>query len=192
MGRRGPAPDYVKREAFARLIAEGVPSARACREVGINVCTGKRWRNGRRLRSGQGVLELPPVITARSGPRCYSPRYLSEDERIRLADLRREGHTLRRIATLMGRGASTISRELRAGADNAGRYHPPGLSRRVVPCSSSRASRRRSRRRISARSARSAAMTGSGQDRGQGREESGLMRGERECGEGCSSQAEPN
>jgi IS30 family transposase len=132
MGRRGPAPDFAKREAFARLIAEGVPSARACREVGINVRTGKRWRNGRRLRSGQGVLELPPVVSTRPSPRRYSPRYLSEDERIRLADLRREGHTLRRIATLMGRSASTISRELRAGADSAGRYRPHEAHRRSL------------------------------------------------------------
>jgi DNA invertase Pin-like site-specific DNA recombinase len=47
MGRRGPKPDFAKREAFARLIAEGVPSARACRMVGINRRTGKRWRSGR-------------------------------------------------------------------------------------------------------------------------------------------------
>ena len=63
MGRRGPSPDYAKREAFARLIAEGVPSARACRMVGINPRTGKRWRNGRRIPSGGRVLNLPPVIT---------------------------------------------------------------------------------------------------------------------------------
>ena len=47
MGRRGPKPDYAKREAFAKLIAGGVPSLRACRMVGINPKTGKRWRNGR-------------------------------------------------------------------------------------------------------------------------------------------------
>ncbi|MGH2511088.1 MAG: helix-turn-helix domain-containing protein [Candidatus Limnocylindrales bacterium] len=51
MGRRGPSPDHAKREAFATLIAEGVPSARACRMVGIHPRTGKRWRNGRRLAS---------------------------------------------------------------------------------------------------------------------------------------------
>ena len=64
MGRRGPSPDHAKREAFAKLIAEGVPSARACRMVGINPRTGKRWRNGRRIRSGGRVLNLPPVITS--------------------------------------------------------------------------------------------------------------------------------
>ena len=51
MGRRGPKPDQAKREAFGRLIAEGVPSARACRMVGIHPRTGKRWRNGRKITS---------------------------------------------------------------------------------------------------------------------------------------------
>jgi hypothetical protein len=56
MGRRGPQPNYAKREAFARLIAEGVPSARASRMVGIHPRTGKAWRNGRRIVSGGRVL----------------------------------------------------------------------------------------------------------------------------------------
>ena len=80
MGRRGRKPDYAKREAFAKLIA------------GINPKTGKRWRNDRRIASGGRVLNLPPMITSPSVPmKRYSPRYLSEDERIRLADLRRGG-----------------------------------------------------------------------------------------------------
>ena len=64
MGRRGPEPDQAKRDAFARLISEGVPSLRASRMVGINPRTGKRWRNGRRITSGGRVLDLPPVITS--------------------------------------------------------------------------------------------------------------------------------
>ena len=140
MGRRGPEPDYAKREAFARLISEGVPSLRACRMVGINRQTGKRWRNGRRIRSGGRVLHLPPVITPIAlAVRRYSPRYLSEDERIRLADLRREGRSMREIAALMGRSPSTISRELARGAELRGRvagrlqarWSPEQISRRL-------------------------------------------------------------
>lgn len=97
MGRRGPQPDHARREAFAELIAEGVPSARACRIVGIHPRTGKSWRNGRRIMSGGRVLDLPPVITS-VAEKHYSPRYLSEEERVRLADLRREGRTMREIA----------------------------------------------------------------------------------------------
>lgn len=131
MGRRGPSPDHAKREAFARLIAEGVPSARACRMVGIHPRTGKRWRNGRRITSGGRVLDLPPVITT-APPKRHSARYLSEDERVRLADLRREGRTMREIAALMARSPATISRELRRGVDAGGRYRPFEAHRRAL------------------------------------------------------------
>jgi len=133
MGRRGRKPQYAKREAFARLIAEGVPSARACRMVGVCRRTGTRWRNGRRITSGGRVLNLPPVITVSPNPeKRYSPRYLSEDERVRLADLRQERHTMREIATVMGRSLSTISRELARGADTTGRYRPFEAHRRAL------------------------------------------------------------
>ncbi len=103
MGRRGPSPDNAKREAFAKLIAEGVPSARACRMVGIHPRTGKRWRNGRRIKSGGRVLNLPPVITVTHvHAKQYSPRCLSEHERVRLADLRHEQCTMREIVVLHG------------------------------------------------------------------------------------------
>lgn len=131
MGRRGPKPDYAKHAAFAKLIAEGVPSARASRMVGINPRTGKRWRNGRRIISAGHVLDLAPVIATRP-VRRYSPRYLSEDERVRLADLRQDGMSVRAIATLMGRAASTISRELRRGADRTDRYRPHEAHRRAL------------------------------------------------------------
>ena len=125
MGRRGRKPLYAKREAFAMLIADGVPSATACRMVGVCRRTGTRWRNGRRLVSGGRVLNLPPVINVSPKPeRRYSPRYLSDDERVRLADLRQERRTMREIAALMGRSLSTISRELARGVDAAGRYPP--------------------------------------------------------------------
>ncbi len=125
MGRRGPQPDYARREAFAKLIAEGDPSGQACQIVGIHRRTGIEWRNGRRrLRRGR-VLIFPPVINVSPKPeKRYSPRYLSEDERVRLADLRSEKRTMREIAALMGRSTSTICRELARGADAAGRYRP--------------------------------------------------------------------
>jgi IS30 family transposase len=99
--------------------------------IGIHPRTGKRWRNGRRITSGGRVLNLPPVITSVAEKR-YSPRYLSEDERVRLADLRRERRPMREIAVLLGRSPSTISRELARGADAAGRYRPFEAHRRAL------------------------------------------------------------
>ena len=131
MGRRGPEPLHDKRDEFTRLISEGVPSARACRMVGINPRTGKRWRNGRRLACGRRVIDLPPVITPVPA-KLYSPRYLSEDERIQLADLRREGCSVREAAGMMARSPSTISRELRRGADETGRFRPFEAHRKAL------------------------------------------------------------
>ena len=132
MGRRGPAPDHAKREAVERLLNDGVSLSEAARRVGVNRKTAKRWRNGRRIRFPDGrVLHYPAVINM-APARSYSQRYLQEEERIRLADLRREGHTIRQIADLMGRAPSTISRELRRGHDAAGRYRPFEAHRRAL------------------------------------------------------------
>lgn len=109
---------------FAALIAKGVSSGQASRIVGINPRTGKRWRKGRKVVSSSGrVLEYAPVITARprTGP---SGRSLSQDERIRIADLRCEGLSVRQVAARLGRAASTVSRELRRHAREDGSYRP--------------------------------------------------------------------
>ncbi len=123
-GRPGPAPQTAKREQFARLIARGMSSSEACRVVGINLRTGKRWRHGRTITSSSGCrLHYPPVINTR--PAAVSPRYLSEDERVLIADLRRQGCTVHAIAGELERSPSTISRELRRNQDpDKGQYRP--------------------------------------------------------------------
>ena len=123
-GRPGPAPQTAKREQFAGLIARGVSNNEACRVVGINPRTGKRWRHGRTITSGSGRrLHYPPVINPRTTQ--ISPRYLSEDERVAIADLHRQGRTLRAIADELKRSPSTISRELRRNQDpDKGQYRP--------------------------------------------------------------------
>jgi hypothetical protein len=62
-GVPGVAPQTAKREQYAALIAKGVGNAEACRIVGINPRTGKRWRHGRkRAGSGGRVLHYAPVV----------------------------------------------------------------------------------------------------------------------------------
>lgn len=130
-GRPGPAPQTAKREQFARLIARGVPSAEACRIVGVNPRTGKRWRHGRTITSSSGRrLHYPAVINARTGD--ISPRYLSEDERVSIADLQRQGLSVRAIAGELGHSPATISRELRRNRDpGSGQYRPFTAQRRA-------------------------------------------------------------
>jgi transposase, IS30 family len=66
-------------------------------------------------------------------PPTVSARFLSEDERVRIADLHRGGWSTRAIARKLGRDPSTISRELRRNADPAaGAYRPFGAHRRAL------------------------------------------------------------
>ena len=130
MGQRGPGalPQVEKREQYARLIAQGLSSSEACRIVGINRRTGKRWRHGRTITTRDGrKLHYAPVVAAGAGRRVreISDRYLSEQERVRIADLRQAGHGVRAIAEQTGRSPSTISRELRRNQDpDSGQYRP--------------------------------------------------------------------
>jgi transposase, IS30 family len=127
-GRPGRAPDFDKREQYARLIAQGFGNSEACRVVGINRRTGKRWRHGRTITARDGrQLHYAPVVAVGSGRRAgqISDRFLSEQERVRIADLRQAGHGVRAIAEQTGRSPSTISRELRRNRDpGSGQYRP--------------------------------------------------------------------
>ncbi|WP_285637435.1 IS30 family transposase [Actinoallomurus iriomotensis] len=84
-------------------------SREACRIVGINRRTGKRWRNG--VRATAHNKARPPIRrpSAQTGP----SRYLRQDERVHIADRLREGASVRGIAAELGRSPSTISREIR-------------------------------------------------------------------------------
>ncbi len=123
-----------KQERYVRLISQGVGNSEACRLVGINRKTGNRWRYGRRLRNSAGELvQYPPVKITPAKPR--SLRYLSEDERIVIADLLAAGGTVRAIAIAIGRAPSTVSREVRRNTGAHGRYrahHAERLARERV------------------------------------------------------------
>jgi IS30 family transposase len=88
-------------------------------------------------RRGQVVGFVPALD--RLAVRQISPRYLSQNERIDIADLRRAGLSIRQIAAKIGRAPSTVSRELRRN----GAYRPFEAQRWTV---TRRA--RRHRRRI--------------------------------------------
>jgi IS30 family transposase len=119
-----------KQQRYAQLIAQGVNNSEACRLVGIDRKTGNRWRYGRRVRNSAGALVIyPPVKINEARPR--SPRYLSEQERIQIADLRAAKMTVRGIAEQLGRAPSTISREIRRNSGPDGRYRPHHAERAV-------------------------------------------------------------
>lgn len=109
--------ERISREAhFWVLMAQGSTLIAACNAVGVDRRTGRRWR--------QATGGLIPW--KKPGP---SGRYLSLDERLRIADLRLAGGSARSIAVDMKRSASTISRELRRNGPlrsgrGSGRYAP--------------------------------------------------------------------
>ena len=136
-GRRGVEPQTEKRREFARLINDGVSIAEASRQVGINRRTGMRWRHGRTITTPRGVVHhYPSVLT--EPRREISARYLSEHERVRIADLASRGAGVRDIARDVGRSPSTISRELRRNRDEATATYRPFAAHR-------QAARRRAR-----------------------------------------------
>jgi IS30 family transposase len=117
-----------KQDRFVRLIAQGVSNREACRIVGINRRTGTRWRLGRTIRNTAGEAVHYPPVRILTPPKRH-PRYLSLDERIVIADLRREKRTVREIARELGRSPATVSRELRRNVDDHGRYLPRSADR---------------------------------------------------------------
>ncbi len=99
-----------EREAYFQLMQQGCSSAEACRIVGVNLRTGKRWRNGWHS-PPNGRKPVPPIRVEVPAP--GPSRYLREEDRIHIADRLREYASIRAIASEPGRRPSTISREIR-------------------------------------------------------------------------------
>ena len=92
------------------LIAQGLNNSEACRLVRINRKTGNRWRYGRAVVNTAGeVVRYPPIKL--SAPKPRSPRYLSEPERIALADVLAGGEGVRAIARARTRALDDQSRD---------------------------------------------------------------------------------
>ncbi|MGV9249826.1 IS30 family transposase [Streptomyces sp. NPDC003710] len=102
--------------------------------IGINIRTGKRWRNGRGA-SGKNKA-APPINAVVPPPVEATPaasRYLGEADRIHIADRLREKATIRAIAAELGRSPSTISREIRRNRHPTnGQYRPHAAQARAV------------------------------------------------------------
>jgi IS30 family transposase len=145
-----------RRERFLRLRQEGMTRAEAAAAVradkrsaadwdkGIRIFHGGReYPDGRVVRYGQGQI-LGGVTSPRAVSiqgervdlerveRVIDQRYLSLLERERLRDLRRAGHSIRKIAAILGRSPSTVSRELRRNATSSQGYMPHAAHRASV------------------------------------------------------------
>lgn len=118
---QGPRKLAREREAYFRLMRQGVSGREACRILGINRRTGQRWSNGR---NASGNNKAAPPIRA-VVPLSAPSRYLCEADRIHIADRLRERATVRAIAAELGRSPSTVSREIRRNRHPVnGQYRP--------------------------------------------------------------------
>lgn len=113
------------------LRERGFSIDRAAREVGASRTAGRNWANGYKQYRPGGVVRLVPALD-RLEVREVSARFLSQDERIRLADLRRAGLGVREIARRIGRSPSTVSRELHRNAPTTSDYRPFEAHRRAI------------------------------------------------------------
>ena len=122
-----------QRAEFEALIAAGMHHARAARQVGVAVNTGRYWMRGVRTSHGRriypdGRVTGPPAKRAtRNKPVdevVGTGRLLSLQERLVIADGLVNQESMRSIASRLGRPASTVTREVAAHRDGQGRYTP--------------------------------------------------------------------
>ena len=113
------------------LRARGWTVAAARREVGVSRTTGANWSRGHTVRLKGGMVKFVEPLDHLQ-VRAISPRYLSQEERLSIADLHQSGLGVRSIAEQIGRAASTISRELRRNQHVDGSYRPFEAHRQAV------------------------------------------------------------
>ncbi|BCW73553.1 IS30 family transposase [Arthrobacter sp. NicSoilB8] len=136
---RGAPPKNAARAHYDQLMKQGMGNSEACRIVGISRSSGTRWRHGHTvvLKSGD-IKKYAPISRQRRA--VISARFLSESERITIADLLHARRSIRAIAMELGRSPSTVSREIRRNIhEPSGNYRPRTAQRS--------AERRRSRPR---------------------------------------------
>ena len=122
--KKGPGrrPWAAQRQRFMELIERGVSISAAARMVGVSRSAATGWTRGyKAYRRGEVVGFVPPL--ERLAVRWLSDRYLSQDERLLIADRHRAGVSQKQIASELGRSPSTICRELRRNSIR-GEYQP--------------------------------------------------------------------
>ena len=112
----------AKREQFLKMVGQGWSVAAAARELGISRSSANNWKNGYRVARTDGTVVVFEALTPT--PQPISARFLSQEERLVIADEFRAGASLRAIAALLGRVPSTISREVRRNRGGLTAYRP--------------------------------------------------------------------
>jgi IS30 family transposase len=103
-------PPVVKKRYF-ELLREGYKGAAAARVVGVSASCGSNW-----------FIEAGSMIVPDPGP--ISPRFLTQNDRIAIADGLQAKQTVKEIAASIGKSFQTVYREIKRNAKPDGGYHP--------------------------------------------------------------------
>lgn len=139
-GRGKPGTDgHPGRVEYHRLRASGVRRREAAAQAGVHERTARDWDrgirkignarlhpDGRRIDYTTGMTSTVAATSASSLAAVEAelhPRFLTVTERESIADMRREGRSLRAIGRALDRPASTVKREIDARAVD-GVYQP--------------------------------------------------------------------
>jgi transposase, IS30 family len=102
-------PGAVKRRYF-ELIRTGLSGSQAAERVGVSLSCGSLWF----IDAGRVSFIETPI----------SPRYLSQDDRIEIAEGRSRGEPVKQIAARIGKSYQSVYRELARNRKTGGRYQP--------------------------------------------------------------------
>ncbi|MBC9003967.1 IS30 family transposase [Micromonospora aurantiaca (nom. illeg.)] len=102
-------PAVVKRRYF-ELIRTGLSGAAAAQRVGVSLSCGSLWF----IDAGRVSFVERPI----------SPRYLSQDDRIEIADGLARGEPIKAIAARIGKSYQSVYREIARNRKPDGRYQP--------------------------------------------------------------------
>nr|WP_078917756.1 helix-turn-helix domain-containing protein [Streptomyces sp. NRRL S-813] len=103
-------PSSVKKRYF-ELLREGYKRAAAARVVGVSASCGSNW-----------FIEAGSMIVPDLGP--ISPRFLTQNDRIAIADGLHAKQTVKEIAASIGKSFQTVYREIKRNSKPDGSYHP--------------------------------------------------------------------
>ncbi|MEV3927496.1 IS30 family transposase [Actinomadura coerulea] len=98
------------KKRYFDLLREGYKGAAAARVVGVSASCGSNWF----LDAGGMVVPDVPV----------SSRFLTQDDRIAIADGLHAGLDVKEIAVSIGKSFQTVYREIKRGSKPEGRYEP--------------------------------------------------------------------
>jgi len=96
------------------LLAQGVPLRVAAIEVGVSRSAAQIWKNGTTVRRKDGTVKVVPALEPLA-VRPISPRFLSEEERVRIADMASRGVAAPSRAAPRGVGWPVIQTRHSAG-----------------------------------------------------------------------------